>query len=30
MIYGCGFYSDHDFENYRIFNISGVLNVESD
>ena len=30
IIYGCGFYSDHDFENYKIFNISGVLNVESD
>ena len=30
IIYGCGFYSDHDFENYKIFNISGVIDFESD
>ena len=30
IINGCGFYSDHNFENYKIFNISGVINIESD
>jgi len=30
IINGCGFYSDHNFETYKIFNISGVINIESD
>ena len=30
IINGCGFYSDHNFENYKIFNISGVIDIESD
>jgi len=30
IIHGCGFYSDDNFENYRIYNINGVLQVNSD
>ena len=30
VINGCGFYSDDNFENYKIYNINGVLQVESE
>ena len=30
IINGCGFYSDDNFENYKIYNIKGVLQVESE
>lgn len=30
IIYGCGFYSDDNFENYKIYNINGVLQIDSE
>jgi len=30
IIHGCGFYSDDNFDNYKIFNINGVIQLESD
>lgn len=30
IINGCGFYSDDNFENYRIYNITGVLQIDSE
>jgi len=30
IIHGCGFYSDDNFDNYKIFNINGVIQIESD
>ncbi len=30
IIRGCGFYSDDNFENYKIYNISGIIHVNTD
>ena len=30
IIRGCGFYSDDNFENYKIYNISGIIQLNSD
>ena len=30
LINGCGFYSDDNFENYKIFNINGVIQIDQD
>ena len=30
IIRGCGFYSDDNFENYKIFNINGVIQIDVD
>jgi len=30
IINGCGFYSDDNFENYKIYNISGLIQVDTD
>jgi hypothetical protein len=30
IIHGCGFYSDDNFENYQIYNIHGVIQIDSD
>ena len=30
VINGCGFYSDDNFENYKIFNINGVIQIDQD
>ena len=29
-INGCGFYSDDNFENYKIFNINGIIQIDQD
>ena len=30
IINGCGFYSDDNFENYKIYNISGLIRLDTD
>lgn len=30
IIHGCGFYSDDNFDNYKVFNIHGVIQIDSD
>jgi len=30
VIQGCGFYSDDNFENYKIYNISGTIQIDSE
>ena len=30
IIRGCGFYSDDNFENYKIFNINGIIQIDVD
>ena len=30
LINGCGFYSDDNFENYKIFNINGIIQIDQD
>ncbi len=30
VINGCGFYSDDNFENYKIFNINGIIQIDQE
>ena len=30
IINGCGFYSDDNFENYKIFNINGIIQIDKE
>ena len=30
IIHGCGLYSDDNFENYKIYNIHGIVQIDTD